>query len=93
MDGVSWRIILQDLAISLTAPLAKQENLSASFPQWAMQLNFLKQNSLWEQHLPFWEMQQVENPTLPLDFPEEREMNPRKLTGISETSCDSGKAN
>ncbi|WDD36769.1 amino acid adenylation domain-containing protein (plasmid) [Nostoc sp. UHCC 0926] len=86
VDGVSWRIILQDLAISLTAPLAKQENLSASFPQWAMQLNFLKQNSLWEQHLPFWEMQQVESPTLPLDFPEELQNN--KENSAAQIECN-----
>jgi amino acid adenylation domain-containing protein/non-ribosomal peptide synthase protein (TIGR01720 family) len=74
VDGVSWRVILQDLAMSCVA-MEKGQAVSlsansASFAQWTAKLNTLTENSHWDRDLAFWKMQQVSNPALPLDFPE-----------------------
>ena len=72
VDGVSWRVILQDFATALqTGETAN----STSFAQWATQLHLASNNSDWEKDLDFWKMQQVSNPALPLDFPERLEEN------------------
>jgi amino acid adenylation domain-containing protein/non-ribosomal peptide synthase protein (TIGR01720 family) len=72
VDGVSWRVILQDLAIALQT--GETANIS-SFAQWATQLDLLVDHSNWEKDLDFWKLQQASNPTLPLDFPERLEDN------------------
>jgi amino acid adenylation domain-containing protein/non-ribosomal peptide synthase protein (TIGR01720 family) len=68
VDGVSWRVILQELAISC---LGTQSSLSQEtgigFAQWASELITLPENSQ-EQDISFWRTQQVANPALPLDF-------------------------
>ncbi|RUS96566.1 hypothetical protein DSM106972_087530 [Dulcicalothrix desertica PCC 7102] len=76
VDGVSWRVILQDLAIALQKQLA---SLSVSnFATWATQLHLLsdtqqEKNNL-EKDLDFW-TQQISTSELPLDFPENLENN------------------
>ena len=68
VDGVSWRIILQDLAV--TVQKGEITPSSASFAQWGTQLNQLVENSNWDKDLTFWKTQQISNPDLPLDFPQ-----------------------
>ncbi|MEC4885101.1 MAG: amino acid adenylation domain-containing protein, partial [Scytonema sp. PMC 1070.18] len=63
VDGVSWRVILQNLIIPST-PLYKP-----GFAQWAVQLHQQIQTSQWDSDLEFWKAQYVANPALPLDFP------------------------
>ncbi|MDZ7968662.1 MAG: amino acid adenylation domain-containing protein [Nostoc sp. DedSLP03] len=74
VDGVSWRVILQDLAIACNALQTEQEiSLSAhsvGFPQWTHHLHTLTENSDWEEEVAFWKTQQVSNSELPLDFPD-----------------------
>lgn len=73
VDGVSWRVILNDLAIACDALQKGQEiSLSANsvgFPQWTHHLHTLRKNSHWEKEVDFWKTQQVPNTALPLDFP------------------------
>jgi amino acid adenylation domain-containing protein/non-ribosomal peptide synthase protein (TIGR01720 family) len=67
VDGVSWRIILQDLAVTLQK--GEITSNSASFAQWATQLNRFAENNNWDKDLSFWKTQQISNPGFPLDFP------------------------
>ncbi len=74
VDGVSWRIILQDLAISCSAIQTGQSvplsTSSAGVAQWAIELHRQIETSQWDKDLAFWKTQQVSNPALPLDFPQ-----------------------
>jgi amino acid adenylation domain-containing protein/non-ribosomal peptide synthase protein (TIGR01720 family) len=74
VDGVSWRVILKDLAVACDALQKNQEiSLSANnvgFPQWSHHLHTLIENSDWEKDVAFWTTQQISNPDIPLDFPE-----------------------
>ncbi|WP_445632634.1 D-alanine--poly(phosphoribitol) ligase subunit DltA [Nostoc sp. DSM 114161] len=74
VDGISWRVILQDLAIACDA-LQKEQEISLSahsvgFPQWTQHLHTLTENSDWQEEVAFWKTQQVSNSELPLDFPD-----------------------
>ncbi|WP_242059024.1 MULTISPECIES: non-ribosomal peptide synthetase [Nostoc] len=74
VDGISWRVILQDLAIACDA-LQKEQEISLSahsvgFPQWTQHLHTLTENSDWQDEVAFWKTQQVANSELPLDFPD-----------------------
>lgn len=65
VDGVSWRVILQDLAMSEVSISRR----FAGFDRWALQLDRLSQNYQNKDNLHFWQQQKVDNPSLPLDFP------------------------
>lgn len=81
IDGVSWRIILQDLAMTLQTG---ETLTSTSFAQWATQLQTLDDN--WQQDLNFWKTQQTPHLTLPLDFPENLPQN--KENSIAQIECN-----
>jgi amino acid adenylation domain-containing protein/non-ribosomal peptide synthase protein (TIGR01720 family) len=74
VDGVSWRVILKDLAVACDALQKGQKiDLSANnvgFPQWSYHLHTLIESSDWEKDVAFWITQQISNPDIPLDFPE-----------------------
>jgi amino acid adenylation domain-containing protein/non-ribosomal peptide synthase protein (TIGR01720 family) len=99
VDGVSWRVILKDLAVetqviaSLQALQKGQEiSLSAhsmSFPQWTHHLHTLTENSHWEKDVAFWTKQQISNPDIPLDFPEGIADN--KESSASQIECNFSK--
>ena len=80
VDGVSWRVILQELAYSITtqSSLAKGTSVgfapSIGFPQWATQLNRLTEN-FQEQDINFWQNQQVSKSALPLDKTGQKQEN------------------
>ncbi len=72
VDGVSWRVLLQDLAIAIqtnqTIPLSAPR---AGVAQWAVQLHQQIQTDKWDCDLEFWQAQQVSHPLLPLDLTED----------------------
>ncbi|BAZ03055.1 amino acid adenylation domain-containing protein (plasmid) [Tolypothrix tenuis PCC 7101] len=74
VDGISWRVILQDLATACNA-LEQQQEISLAthsigFPQWTQHLHHLTENSTWEEEVNFWKQQYIDNTQLPLDFPD-----------------------
>ncbi|MDF5721896.1 MAG: amino acid adenylation domain-containing protein [Rhizonema sp. PD37] len=72
VDGVSWRVLLQDLAIAMqtqqSIPLSSHK---AGIAQWAVQLHQQMETSQWDNDREFWQAQQVSKTSLPLDFIEE----------------------
>ncbi|MBO3458681.1 non-ribosomal peptide synthetase [Aetokthonos hydrillicola Thurmond2011] len=80
VDGVSWRVILQDLAMDV---MPRQ---FAGFDQWALQLERLSQNYQNRENLHFWQQQKVENFSLPLDFPDAISGN--KESSSAEVECN-----
>ncbi|MGJ0607770.1 amino acid adenylation domain-containing protein [Cylindrospermopsis raciborskii] len=77
VDGVSWRVILQDLVgniqnVNVTPDQSLssfQAKPSVSFPQWSSYLHNMS-HIAWEADLEFWQKQAVLDFTLPVDFPE-----------------------
>ncbi len=72
VDGVSWRVILQDLAEKVVENIPESlQKRSVSFPQWS---NYLQQQTIeksdWKKDIKFWKNQTVNNPILPIDFAE-----------------------
>ncbi|HLP89571.1 MAG TPA: amino acid adenylation domain-containing protein [Nostocaceae cyanobacterium] len=65
VDGVSWRVILQNLATALTQETALTVH-NVGFPQWANYVQNLTEN--WQQDLSFWTAQTANDFNLPLDF-------------------------
>ncbi|MEA5549588.1 amino acid adenylation domain-containing protein [Anabaena cylindrica UHCC 0172] len=76
VDGVSWRVILQDLAAKVSGNIPQSlqnqslQKQSASFPQWSHYLQQTIENDTWEKDVDFWKQQTVDNFTLPLNFPD-----------------------
>ncbi|NJL63582.1 MAG: amino acid adenylation domain-containing protein [Methylacidiphilales bacterium] len=82
VDGVSWRIILEDLRTTLVAQTTLYQQLSqkqatklppktTSFQQWGMQLKEYTLSQDWQSTLDYWTSlpwQQVQ--PLPVDFPD-----------------------
>ena len=70
VDGVSWRVILQDLAAKVVENMPQSlQKQSVSFPQWSNYLQQTIQSANWEKDVDFWKHQTVDNFTLPLDLP------------------------
>ena len=71
VDGVSWRVLLQDLAIAMQtttdADVIGVPPAKAGFAQWAVQLH-QHQTSELAGDLEFWQAQQVPSPLLPVDL-------------------------
>jgi amino acid adenylation domain-containing protein/non-ribosomal peptide synthase protein (TIGR01720 family) len=74
VDGISWRVILQDLGIACNALQQQQEislaTHSVGFPQWTQHLHNLTENSTWEEEVAFWKQQHIAHSQIPLDFPD-----------------------
>lgn len=85
VDGVSWRVILQDLAMSEEVMPSK----FAGFDRWALELDRLSQNYQDRENLHFWQQQRVDNPSLPLDFPDALSEN--KEASVGEIQCNFSK--
>lgn len=85
VDGVSWRVILQDLAMSEEVMPSK----FAGFERWALRLDRLSQNYQDRDNLHFWQQQRVDNPSLPLDFPDALSEN--KEASVGEIQCNFSK--
>ncbi|MDJ0674319.1 MAG: amino acid adenylation domain-containing protein [Calothrix sp. MO_167.B42] len=69
VDGVSWRVLLQDLAMAMQTATDGIGLFSpqAGFAQWAVQLH-QHQTSELAGDLEFWQAQQVASPLLPMDL-------------------------
>ncbi|VXD10548.1 Non-ribosomal peptide synthase, involved in Hassallidin biosynthesis [Planktothrix serta PCC 8927] len=85
VDGVSWRIILRDLAYCILHNPEEIAAKSVSFPQWSYYLQHQTQDYDWEQELNFWKTQSVDNPTLPIDFP--KNILDNKESSIGQIEC------
>ena len=85
VDGVSWRVILQDLAMSEKIVASK----FAGFDRWALQLDRLSKNYQNRENLHFWQQQRADNFSLPLDFPEALSEN--KEASVAEIKCNFSK--
>jgi amino acid adenylation domain-containing protein/non-ribosomal peptide synthase protein (TIGR01720 family) len=79
VDGVSWRVILQDFAENLaqdTPPISPKSKVSVGFPQWSYYLHQVAANMIadtninWQSDVDFWKNQIAANFALPLDFSE-----------------------
>ncbi|PMB43198.1 non-ribosomal peptide synthetase [Fischerella thermalis CCMEE 5330] len=74
VDGVSWRILLQDLQRSYEQICCSQRiqlaSKTTSFKQWAEQLQAYAQADAFKQELNYWQ-QELQQPiaSLPVDFP------------------------
>lgn len=75
IDGVSWRIFLEDLALALDALLVEKEIdlglKTSSYRDWAMALKAYASQKELLAELPFWKNIQVDSPILPTDKKEQ----------------------
>ncbi|WP_287360427.1 condensation domain-containing protein [Moorena sp. SIO3B2] len=80
VDGVSWRILLEDL-FEAYQQLAKGETIklpekTTAFQDWAMRLVEYGQSQKLQQELDYWLNQPLSNlASLPVDYPEGKEEN------------------
>ncbi|MGP4845613.1 amino acid adenylation domain-containing protein [Marinobacter sp. 1Y8] len=74
VDGVSWRILLEDLQLAYRQLASGQsvslDKVSADFADWSRYLQSVAASGSFDSELPFWESMLVSDTTLPCDKPE-----------------------
>ncbi|MEA5616259.1 amino acid adenylation domain-containing protein [Cronbergia sp. UHCC 0137] len=91
VDGVSWRVILQDLAGNIANNTRQSlQKQGVSFPQWSHYLQQNIENANYQEDVNFWKNQTVDSFTLPLDFPEGIANN--KENSATQIECNFTKA-
>jgi amino acid adenylation domain-containing protein/non-ribosomal peptide synthase protein (TIGR01720 family) len=84
IDGVSWRILLQDLAEAISN--SQLENATSSFQQWSQFLENLAKSPEIQSERQFWlDTLKEETAKLPLDFP----VQTRVIASLLTENCES----
>ncbi len=86
VDGVSWRILLEDFAVGyqqvLSGDKIKFQDKTDSYQEWAQQLIEYAQTQEPLKELSYWrDVVLTETPPLPNDYEEDNEATPRKKVG------------